>query len=159
MRNATQMCGEGGATMGYTGQLENRRSAVTDSTRLAALATSRMLDALLDGQTNSRMVSLVARSERLPEKGRYAVAVRHAVGEGAPLDAPPPPSMIGGLRVLWRLRSACQLGIVVLADVEVSTFADALPVTAGWPVCGAVGSLPSSPRARSPMGSPACSTR
>jgi PucR C-terminal helix-turn-helix domain len=136
--------------MGHTGQLENHRPAGTDSTGLAALANGQMLDALLDGQANSRMVSLVARSERLPEKGRYAVAVRHTVGEGALLDAPPPPSMIGGLRVLWQLRSACQLGVVVLGDVEVSTFADAMPVTPGWRtgVSLAVGGLASLWRGR-----------
>jgi hypothetical protein len=118
--------------MGYAGQLESPRSAGTDSTGLAALADGRMLDALLDGETDSRVIRLVARSGWLPEKGRYAVVVRHAVGDGALIAHPPPPSMIGGLRVLWRLRSACQIGVGVLADVEVSTFADALPATPSW---------------------------
>jgi PucR C-terminal helix-turn-helix domain len=117
--------------MGYASQLESR-SQGTDSTGPAALADGRMLDALLDGETDSRIVSLVARSEWLPEKGRHAVVVRRAVDEGALLAAPPPPSMIGGLRVLWRLRRACQLGVVVLGDVEVSTVAEALPVTPNW---------------------------
>jgi hypothetical protein len=101
---------EEATTMGYAGQL---------------------LDALLNGQTDSRNLALAARAWSLLEKDRYAVIVQQAAGGAAPAKHPGLPSTVGGVRVLWRPRPECWIGIAVLGDAEVPTLADALP-TAGW---------------------------
>jgi hypothetical protein len=100
----------------------------------AALAAEQLLDALLDGETDSHVANLAARAWSFPVKGRYAVVVRQAVSRAAPAEHPKPPSVIDGIRVLWRSRPDCQIGIVVLGDAEVPAFAAALPVTPGWRV-------------------------
>jgi hypothetical protein len=100
----------------------------------AALAAEQLLDALLDGEADSHVADLAARAWSLPEKGRYAVVVRHSVSRAAPVEHPKLPSTIDGIRVLWRARPDCQIGVAVLGDTEVPAFADALPVTPGWRV-------------------------
>jgi hypothetical protein len=96
------------------------------------MAAEQLLDALLDGETDSHVADLAARAWSLPEKGRYAVVVRQAVSRVAPVEHPKLPTMIDGIRVLWRSRPDCQIGIVVLGDAEAPAFAEALPVTPGW---------------------------
>src|SRR5262249_31153446 len=81
---------------------------------------------------DSRSVDLAARAWSLPEKGRYAVIVQAAVG-AAQAKHPGLPSVVGGIRMLWRPRPECWIGIAVLGDAEVPTLADALPA-AGWRV-------------------------
>jgi len=108
-----------------------RRPGGSESAGRAAAAAGRLLDSLLDGETDGRIVGLAARAWSLPERGRYAVVLRQAVGN-APVEQAKLPATIGGARVLWRPRIRCQIGIVVLGDAELSTVVDALPVMPGW---------------------------
>jgi PucR C-terminal helix-turn-helix domain len=106
--------------------------SVSWRTGRTALAIERLLDAVLDGKADPHVADLAARAWSLPEKGRYAVVVRQAVSCVAPVERPKLPLMVNGIRVLWRSRPDCQIGIVVLGDTEVPAFAEALPVTPGW---------------------------
>jgi PucR C-terminal helix-turn-helix domain len=98
----------------------------------ATLAAEQLLDALLDGEADGRVVDLAAQVWSLPEKGRYVVVARQEVNGAAPVAHAGLPSAINGIRVLWRSRGTSHFGIVVLGDTDVPTFASALPVTPGW---------------------------
>ncbi|MEU2723874.1 PucR family transcriptional regulator [Streptomyces smyrnaeus] len=88
-------------------ELELRRR--TDE-RLRAL-----LDALLDGQCAPELTSRAAAGLDMPEHGRYAVVVlRLARREGREpfhrLIRDP------GMRIVWRMRADCEVGIVALSE-------------------------------------------
>ncbi|WP_218034554.1 PucR family transcriptional regulator [Acrocarpospora corrugata] len=87
---------------------------------------SALLDALLDGAADAGVVRSAAAGLDLPERGRYAVVtvrfpVRH---DGGRL-----PEKLGGMRLLWRMRTGHEVAVVALGEGTLDGLASALSVT------------------------------
>lgn len=81
-----------------------------------------LLDALLEGRPEPGLAARAATALRLPESGRYAVAVFPAGGGAAPGTRPD----VQGLRVLWRRRGEREIAVVSLGDGDMAGLATRL---------------------------------
>jgi PucR C-terminal helix-turn-helix domain len=82
--------------------------------------TDRLLDGLLNGETDRATAAAAARAFALPEHGRYAVIVRRPADDAEPLDPLELPARIRGARVLWRMHGETAVGIASLGDLAAS---------------------------------------
>jgi hypothetical protein len=112
-----------------------------ETERLAHDAERRqaVIDALLLGQgSDGRLVAEASALLGLPERGRFVVAVmraapdtspaRDAVGDARSGDPRPEPARLpAGMRVLWRMRTDHEVGLVSLGEGDVNRFTETLP--------------------------------
>ncbi|QFG24938.1 CdaR family transcriptional regulator [Actinomadura sp. WMMB 499] len=107
-----------------------------------------LLDALLNGDEESRTVAAVARSFAVPETGRYAVVVRHPAHGGVREEDLVP--FARGTRLVWRRHGVTAVGVAVLGTAAATSLAGALPAAGGYRtgVSGAMEGLASLGRAR-----------
>jgi hypothetical protein len=91
-----------------------------------------MLDALLGGDDDRDCAAAVALALGWAEQARYAVVVARPAGRGAPeLTQAELPARAAGIRVVWRLREECAIGVAALGDASATAFAEALPTRPG----------------------------
>lgn len=80
-------------------------------------ATGRLLDGLLNGETDRATASAAARAFALPEHGRYAVIVRRPADTAEPVDQRELPARIRGARVIWRMHGETAVGVASLGEL------------------------------------------
>jgi hypothetical protein len=103
----------------------------TEEELSASGAADRLLDGLLNGETDRATAATVARAFALPERGRYAVIVRRPADDAEPLDPLELPARVRGARVLWRMHGETAVGVASLGDLDASALGDGMASPSG----------------------------
>ncbi len=92
----------------------------------------KLLDALLNSESDRDCVVAVAQALGLAEQARYAVVVQRPAEWGAPpLEQAELPARVTGVQVIWRVHRGYALGVAALGDMSATAFAQALPARPG----------------------------
>ncbi|GAA5052174.1 hypothetical protein HNP84_001553 [Thermocatellispora tengchongensis] len=105
-----------------------------------------LLDALLEGASEPALVSRAAAALDMPERGRYAVVTMRLPTRQDGDGETPRPDAIGRMRVLWRLRTDCEVAVVCLDEASLDELCAAMgPLLSGHagvgPVVGGLAEL------------------
>ncbi|MCG5212533.1 helix-turn-helix domain-containing protein [Streptosporangium sp. KLBMP 9127] len=85
-----------------------------------------LIDALLAGSAEPGLVRRAAAALDLPERGRYAVVTMRLPVRSDHETESPRPDNVGAMRMMWRLRTDCEVAVVCLGEAGLDELCEKL---------------------------------